>query len=101
GTANNLLALGYGGGLFVGLGSRGTIQTSTNGDVWTKRPTSTTHTLSGIAYGNGRFVTVGNVGTIFTSDDGTNWTSVNSGFQNILNGVTYRSEERRVGKRCA
>jgi hypothetical protein len=87
-TASN--AITYGNGVFVDAGSRGTIQTSANGDTWTSRSTGTTHALFGIAYGKGRFVAVGNFGVILASDDGIAWTNMDSGFTNsILYAVTY------------
>ena len=67
---------------------RGTIQTSTNGDVWTTRQTGT-RALLGITYGNGRFVTVGSAGIILASEDAITWTNVDPGFGDILHSVTY------------
>ena len=90
-TATNLQALTYGNGLFVGTGLRGTIQTSTNGDLWTTRTpsTPTTRALRGVAFGNNRFVTVGNLGTMIMSEDGITWANIVSGTADIFHAVAY------------
>ena len=76
-------------GLFVGVGNDGTILTSPDGNLWTKRTSGTSTFLSGITYGNGLFVTVGWKGTILTSPDGNSWTKSDSGTSEPLRGVTY------------
>ena len=56
-------------GLFVSVGTSGTILTSPDGNSWTKRTSGTSKGLWEVTYGNGLFVTVGESGTIFTSPD--------------------------------
>ncbi|MDT7910160.1 MAG: hypothetical protein RQ912_09555, partial [Thermus sp.] len=77
----------YGNGLFVAVGSRGTILTSRDGVNWTEQTSGTGNRLNGVTYGNGLFVAVGRHGTILTSRDGVNWTEQTS--KAGLNGVTY------------
>ena len=55
-------------GLFVSVGSSGTILTSTDGTTWTERTSGTSMYLEDITYGNGTFVTVGSSRTILTTD---------------------------------
>jgi len=74
---------------FVSVGNSGTILTSSDGILWTKRTSGKWEYLSGVTYGNGLFVTVGNLGNIYTSSDGTSWTTRTTGTSNHLEGVTY------------
>ena len=55
-------------GLFVSVGSSGTILTSSDGNSWTERTSGTSMYLEDITYGNGTFVTVGSTRTILTAD---------------------------------
>ena len=94
GTYNSLWEVTYGNGLFVTVGSYGTILTSSNGRTWTERnsgksdrPYGSDH-LYGVTYGNGTFVTVG-YGIILTSSDGITWTERTSGRSGSFEGVTY------------
>ena len=69
----------YANGLFVLVGSGGTIQTSPDGITWTARTSGTTYLLNGIDYGNGIFViSMGQAeqssSQIATSTDGVTWT---------------------------
>jgi photosystem II stability/assembly factor-like uncharacterized protein len=57
----------YGNGLFVAVGARGTILTSSDGANWTKQTSPTDDLLIAVTYGNGIFVAVGRYGTILTS----------------------------------
>jgi hypothetical protein len=63
----------YGNGIFVAVGSEGTIVTSTDGKYWLARKSGTTNSLLNVAYLNDMFVAVG-AGTILTSRDGVSWT---------------------------
>ena len=87
-------------GLFVTVGDKGIILTSSDGISWTKRTSGTTKNLYGVTYGNSTFVTVGDNGTILTSSDGTTWTNTSTNQRttlryfskadtNHLYGVTY------------
>ena len=67
GTSNNLIGVTYGNGLFVAVGTSGTILTSPDGVTWTQRTSGTDDTLRGVTHGNGTFVAVGIYGTILTS----------------------------------
>jgi hypothetical protein len=89
GTTENLLAVAYGGGMWVAVGNSGTILTSPNGTTWTSRSSGTTQNLRGIAYDGGMWVAVGYGGTILTSPNGTTWTSRSSGTTQNLRGIAY------------
>ena len=56
--------------LFVSVGGKGTILTSSNGAKWTKRTSGSKGKLRAVAYGNDTLVVVGFSGTILTSSDG-------------------------------
>ena len=74
---------------FVSVGNSGTILTSSDGILWTKRTSGKWEYLSGVTYGNGLFVTVGSLsGIILTSPDGNSWTKRTSGTSKYLRGVT-------------
>ena len=75
-------------GLFVSVGEIGTILSSSDGNLWTKRSNIGTHNY-GVTYGNGLFVTVGKAGQIFTSPDGTTWSVITWGTLGKFYGVTY------------
>jgi len=62
-------------GMFVTVGHKGTILTSSDGISWTSRESGTSEHLHGITNKNGMFVTVGGKGIILTSSDGISWTS--------------------------
>ena len=68
---NSLFGVTYGNGLFVAVGSDGTILTSPDGVNWTAQASGTGSDLNGVTYGNGLFVAVGGSyhgsGTILTS----------------------------------
>jgi hypothetical protein len=68
--------MAFGNDLFVAVGWRGLIATSTNGINWVKRESGTTGPIKGVAYGEGRWVAVGgegNSGIILTSEDAVTW----------------------------
>src|SRR5690606_38234663 len=89
GTSENLYGVAYGNGLWVAVGAKGTILTSTNGTSWTGRSSGTTNNLNTVAYGNGLSVAGGDSGTIRTSTNGTSWTSRSGGTRNNLNTVAF------------
>lgn len=68
--------IGFGGGLFIAVGTSGTLYTSPDGASWTERTSGTSQDLLGVAYGGGRFVAVGKGGTVVTSTDGSGWSPV-------------------------
>lgn len=82
-------------GLFVAVGSSGSIVTSPDGTTWTASPSSgvvTTQQLNGVHYNASAalWVAVGNAGTIITATDPTGtWTLQTSGTIGSLNEVTY------------
>jgi hypothetical protein len=82
-------SIAYGAGLYVTIGSNGTITTSPDGVTWTSRTSGTAQGLYGISFGNGIFVVTGNAGVILTSPDGITWTSRTSGTTDNLYGAAY------------
>ena len=75
--------------LFVAVGDKGTIITSSDGTTWTPGTSGTAEKLRGGAYGNSTLVVVGFSGTILTSSDGTTWISRTSGTSSNLPTITY------------
>lgn len=76
-AANNpIYAVTFGNSIFMAVGEKQTVQTSTDGKTWTKSysNTSSNASLYGVAYGNSVFVAVGNNNTIMTSSNGSVWT---------------------------
>jgi len=81
----------HGDGLYVAVGSSGTLTTSPDGITWTTRTSGFGSTqIFGVTHGDGLYVAVGSSGVLTTSPDGITWTSRTSGFgtTSIL-GVTY------------
>lgn len=71
--ANSLMEIAYGNGMYVAVGTEGSIYTSTDLSNWTKRISNTSLKLVGVSFGKGLFVITGDSGTILTSSDGINW----------------------------
>ena len=88
-TTNQLLGIAFGNGLWVAVGVKGTILTSSDGISWTKLTNPTTHNLTEIAYANGIWVIVGYSGSILTSKDGISWTRQTSHTGEYLSSVAY------------
>lgn len=96
-----LNAVAYGNGMFVAVGSQGTILSSPEGTNWTARSSGTLHNLKGITFGNGMFVAVGGTwdsfgvprgSVILTSPDGLTWISrISTGTGPDLLSVAYGS----------
>ncbi|MDF9407124.1 hypothetical protein L7E55_01915 [Pelotomaculum isophthalicicum JI] len=66
---NRLNSVSYGNGIFVAVGSNGTILTSTdsvncNGTNWTIQTSGTLNGFFAVSYGNGTFAAVGSFGSI-------------------------------------
>ena len=96
-TSEHLSGVTYGNGIFVTVGDKGTILTSSNGTTWTERTSGTSEQLYAVTYGDGLFVTVGENATILTSSDGTTWKERDGlrskwAIPKYLKGVTYRKK---------
>lgn len=74
----------YGNGVYVRIGTEGSIYTSTNLIKWTKRNSGVKDKLVGVSFGKGQFVVTGDNGIILTSKNGTNWTKQDSGTTSYL-----------------
>lgn len=94
---NDLYGITYGNGIFVAVGSSGTVITSPDATAWTQREADIIKTtLYDVHHGNDLFVAVGgderekdNSGVITTSPDGINWTARASQTFGTLRAVTY------------
>ena len=88
-------------GVFVAVGSSGTVLKSTDGTTWTtvsatdsdNGSNSLSDNVKGVTYGSSTFVAVGTTSSgypsIITSTDATAWTHRTSGTTNSLQDVTY------------
>ena len=91
---NALLGVCYGNSIFVALGENGTILTSPDGVVWSKRAFQGVAALKGAVYASGTFVVVGyenglRKSVVLTSPDGINWTRRESPEEVYLNAVAF------------
>ena len=68
----------YKNGMYVSIGSLGSIFTSPNLINWTRRKSGVDVKLVGISYGKGQFVVTGDKGTILTSRNGIDWSKQKS-----------------------
>ncbi|MBA4371674.1 MAG: cell wall-binding protein [Thermodesulfovibrio sp.] len=84
-----LNAVAYGNGMFVAVGSQGTILSSPDGTNWTPQTSGTITTLNGVAYGSDLFVAVGSEGMLITSPDGITWTAGSSGTSATLMDIVF------------
>lgn len=79
----------HGDGMFVVVGQRGSILTSSDGKVWKTQDSGTTNSLFSVGYGQNTFVAVGEGGTLLVSKDGQKWVPQESGTTASLFGVSY------------
>jgi len=89
GTANQLIGLTYGNGVYVTAGQGGYLATSTDAITWTARTSGTTSAINSLTYGNGIFVYAGAGGVLATSTNAITWTARTSGTTSIINEVIY------------
>ena len=91
GSFRNFNDVAYANGLYVAVGSGGTIATSSDGSTWSLQTSGTGFVLHGVAFGGGVFVAVGYDRTILTSPDGYTWTpqTAPSTVGNSLYAVTH------------
>lgn len=67
----------------------GYIATSTDGQTWTDRITSSYGAFWSVAYQNGKFIVGGDSGDVLVSTDGISWTKYETGATNAIEGVIY------------
>jgi len=70
--------------LYVVVGSKGRVLTSTDGVSWIIRQSGTDKNLRSVIWGKKQFVSVGDEGIILISMDGVNWETVNSNTNTCL-----------------
>jgi hypothetical protein len=88
-VTSELCGVFYGNGMFVAVGQKGMILTSTDGMNWTIQQSPTADDLEAVCFGNNIFVAVGATGTIITSSDGVNWFKRSSGTGETLWAVIW------------
>jgi len=73
-TTNELFAVTHGKDLFVAVGDRGTVVTSTNGISWRLQSSPASVALRAVTFTGVRFIAGGDFGYVMNSFDGINWT---------------------------
>ncbi|HAB19948.1 MAG TPA: hypothetical protein DCE44_26395, partial [Verrucomicrobiales bacterium] len=86
-SATNLNAVMFNEARFVGVGDKGTLQTSIDGLDWATQSSPTNSNFRGIAFGNGRYVAVGQR-VIVSSADAVDWSISQTGGWD-LQGVAF------------
>ena len=76
-NTTHLMDVAYNNGLWVVVGSFGTILTSSDAISWKQQPTQGNISFQEIAYGNGMWAAVDDNGNIFTSSNGNYWKKIN------------------------
>ncbi len=74
---------------WIGLGTGGTIVTSTDGINWPRAPSGISQSIYSAVFGQGLVVAVAASGRIITSPDGLTWTERTSGITTDLRVVTF------------
>ena len=88
-TLNNLFGVTYGNGLYVAVGSLGTILTSPDAIDWKLLSSVSTNALLRIAFGNKRFVAMDNQGLFYSSLDTRTWTKRTPRGDYQLSGIIF------------
>ena len=84
----------YGGdGLWVAVGDRGRIITSTDGEEWQERFSRTNARLNNIHYADGEWFAVGDKTRIITSTNGIDWRTLGADGSDWLSVVEYGGGE--------
>jgi Photosynthesis system II assembly factor YCF48 len=76
GTNLDLYGVAFVNGVFIAVGSQGTLLTSSDGVTWTPRNSTTTENLWQVAFGANTYIVVGDSGTILSSSDSATWQQV-------------------------
>lgn len=87
-ATNRLVSVAHGAGVYVVVGSAGSIFVSSDLIAWNNRSQATVQTFNRVIFANGIFVAVGGAGICYTSTDGITWTSRSAG-STTLNNVIY------------
>ena len=73
-------SIAFGNGVFVAVGTNGSVASSTDGVTWTSRTGTLTGSMIGrVVFGAGCFIVTGTGNTAMRSTDGINWSSVSLG----------------------
>jgi photosystem II stability/assembly factor-like uncharacterized protein len=72
-TPYDLRSVVWTGSIFMAVGQRGTIRTSTNGINWISQSSGTSYDLYSIYWDGSRAIAAGDSGTMITSSDGVSW----------------------------
>lgn len=84
-----LKSISYGNNLFIAVGNDGKILTSSDGNIWEPRLSSTDKTLNIVSFINGQFIAAGDDGTIVSSSDGKKWTPQASDTSHEIYGLAF------------
>ena len=87
--ASSLMDVVFTNGIFIAVGTGGTIVASSDGIEWQTRSSGIEKYLAAIAHSDDILVAAGEGGTIVTSEDSSVWTSRASGVVNNLRAVAY------------
>ena len=74
--------------MFISVGEKGVIYTSSTGATWSEETSGITTDLNAVDFGDNQHIAVGSGGNIVASTDGSTWTSITSGTTNSLWAVT-------------
>jgi len=81
--------ISFGDGVYIAVGSTGSIFASLDGFSWEAIDSGASNTLNAVTHGDGMFVAVGALGAILTSADGKSWASQNSNTTRDLTQVSW------------
>lgn len=85
----NMMNVGFGLGLFVGVGMKGTVITSPNGADWTLRPVPHSGFIWDVCVGGPYLVAAAQWGRLLTSTNGVDWAKRETGLDWHLTDVAY------------
>jgi len=94
GTRAEIKAVTYGNGVFVAVGTNGTILRSGDGIFWNFRNNPAEKNFNDVVFGNGFFLATADTGNfdrseVYTSADGRNWVKRNTDSTNSLTALSF------------
>lgn len=89
GRTSRFTSIAYGNDIYVGVGTNGSILTSTDAETWSPIYGGISATLNSVCFGNGLFVAVGAGGTIIYSANGSTWNQATTAVFLTLTSVVY------------
>jgi hypothetical protein len=91
GTSGDVLALAYGSGTYVAVGTAGVVYTSANAVAWTPDTTGVSADLTCLTFGNGLFVAASSSDgtTVSSSNAGASWAAGSTGLGDFGSNIAY------------